>query len=33
MNKSVYGVVHGKTHNTAEFQNIPGLRLEDWLEP
>lgn len=21
------------THNTADFQNIPGLRLHDWLEP
>jgi tRNA(fMet)-specific endonuclease VapC len=19
------------THNTADFQNIPGLRLDDWL--
>jgi len=19
------------THNTADFQNIPNLRLEDWL--
>lgn len=19
------------THNTVDFQNIPGLRLEDWL--
>jgi predicted nucleic acid-binding protein len=21
------------THNTRNFQNIPGLRLEDWLTP
>jgi predicted nucleic acid-binding protein len=21
------------THNTAHFENIPNLRLEDWLEP
>jgi tRNA(fMet)-specific endonuclease VapC len=21
------------THNTADFQNIPGLRLGDWLGP
>lgn len=21
------------THNTADFQSIPGLRLDDWLEP
>lgn len=21
------------THNTADFQNIPGLRLDDWLAP
>jgi tRNA(fMet)-specific endonuclease VapC len=21
------------THNTADFQNIPGLRLDDWLGP
>jgi tRNA(fMet)-specific endonuclease VapC len=21
------------THNTADFQNIPDLRLEDWLVP
>src|SRR6185295_16317308 len=21
------------THNTADFQKIPGLRLEDWLKP
>lgn len=21
------------THNTADFQNIPDLRLEDWLSP
>ncbi|MCO6458531.1 MAG: hypothetical protein J5I93_24765 [Pirellulaceae bacterium] len=21
------------THNTADFQNIPSLRLDDWLTP
>jgi tRNA(fMet)-specific endonuclease VapC len=21
------------THNTPDFQNIPGLRLDDWLTP
>jgi tRNA(fMet)-specific endonuclease VapC len=21
------------TNNTADFQNIPGLRLDDWLNP
>src|SRR6266851_9859747 len=21
------------THNTTDFQNIPGLRLDDWLTP
>lgn len=21
------------THNTKDFQNIPGLRLDDWLKP
>ena len=27
-------LLHGLTlvtHNTADFQNIPGLRLDDWL--
>jgi tRNA(fMet)-specific endonuclease VapC len=21
------------THNTADYKNIPGLRLDDWLTP
>jgi tRNA(fMet)-specific endonuclease VapC len=21
------------THNTADYQNVPGVRLEDWLIP
>jgi tRNA(fMet)-specific endonuclease VapC len=21
------------THNTVDYQNIPGLRLDDWLTP
>jgi tRNA(fMet)-specific endonuclease VapC len=21
------------THNTADYQNVPGLRLDDWLTP
>jgi tRNA(fMet)-specific endonuclease VapC len=21
------------SHNTADYQNIPGLRLDDWLTP
>jgi tRNA(fMet)-specific endonuclease VapC len=21
------------THNTADYRNIPGLRLDDWLIP
>jgi predicted nucleic acid-binding protein len=21
------------THNTKDFENIPGLRLQDWLTP
>jgi tRNA(fMet)-specific endonuclease VapC len=29
-------LVHGLTlvtHNTADFQHVPGLRLDDWLTP
>jgi tRNA(fMet)-specific endonuclease VapC len=29
-------LVHGLTlvtHNTADYRNIPGLRLDDWLTP
>lgn len=29
-------LVHGLTlvtHNTVDFQHIPGLRLDDWLAP
>jgi tRNA(fMet)-specific endonuclease VapC len=22
-----------ETHNTADYQNVPGLRLDDWLIP
>ena len=28
----VYGLTV-VTHNTTDFQSIPGLRLEDWLTP
>jgi predicted nucleic acid-binding protein len=21
------------THNTSDYQNIPGLHLDDWLKP
>jgi len=21
------------THNMADFKHVPGLRIEDWLEP
>jgi tRNA(fMet)-specific endonuclease VapC len=21
------------THNTADYRNVPGLRLDDWLIP
>jgi tRNA(fMet)-specific endonuclease VapC len=28
----VYGLTM-VTHNTADFQNIPGLRVDDWLTP
>lgn len=21
------------THNTADFENVPGIRLDDWLIP
>jgi tRNA(fMet)-specific endonuclease VapC len=32
----VVALVHNftlATHNTADYQNIPGLRLDDWLTP
>jgi tRNA(fMet)-specific endonuclease VapC len=33
---AVVALVHNLTlvtHNTADFHNIPGLRLDDWLIP
>jgi tRNA(fMet)-specific endonuclease VapC len=25
--------LEGKTHNTAEFSRVPGLKIEDWQVP